>query len=185
MICPPSVFAHSAPCAAQMGGIKSVLVANPDAVGVSVNAAAGTASLSAVTPGAKPFFRWEVAPGQNTLTTEAQINEANNVKYFATDLSAALNGFDATTAGAELLTRLTRVLFIVECKNGTSFLVGCVAIGGDAKPYGAIARGADVTGITWTPGQANADAQRATITAHLDSFIMPPVVSAYSNLVND
>lgn len=185
MICPPSVFAHSAPCAAQMGGIKSILVANPDAVNVVVNYAAGTASLSAVTPNAKPFFRWEVAPGQNTLTTESQINEANNVKYFATELSAALNGFDATTAGADLLTRLTRLLFIVECKNGQSFLVGIVSKGGDAKPSGPLARGADVTGITWTPGQANADALRATIAAHLDSFIMPPVVSAYDNLVND
>ena len=180
MICPPSVFAHSAPCAPQMGGIKSVLVANPDAVTLALNVGAGTVSLSAVTPGAKPFFRWEVAPGQNTLVTEAKIDEANNVKYLATDLSAALNGFDATTAGANLLTRLTRVLFIVECKNGTSLHVGCVARAGDARPAAPIARGADVTGFNWTPGQANADAQRATITAHLDSFIMPPVVSGYS-----
>ena len=185
MICPPSVFAHSAPCAPQMGGIKSVLVADPDAVGVAVKEVAGTASLSAVTPGAKPFFRWEVAPGQNTLVTEAKIDEANNVKYFATDLSAALNGFDATTAGVSLLARLTRLLFIVECKNGTSFLVGCVAVYGDARPAATIARGADVTCFNWTPGQANSDAVRATVSAHLDSFIMPPVVSGYSALVND
>ena len=187
MNCPPSVFAFSAPCSSQMGGIKSILAADPDDVTLVVNAAAGTAVLSAAVENTKPFFRWDVAPGQSTLTTEAQIDAANNVRFFATELSAALNGFDASAAGANLLSRLTRLLFIVECKNGKSYFVGLANSATDLVPAGAnaMARGADVKNFSWTPGQANSDAVRATIVAHIDAALAPLVVSNYTNLVND
>lgn len=170
-----------------MGGIKSVLVANPDAVTIAASGGVGTATLAPATPGAKPFYRWDVASGQSTLTTEAQIDEANNVRFFRTDLAAVLNGFDPTTAGANLLSRLSRLLFIVECKNGQSYLVGLATAVDDKSPSSGArsARGADVINFSWTPGQANADATRATITARLDSFLTPLVVSGYSALVND
>lgn len=187
MNCSPSVFAHVAPCSPQMGGIKSVLVADPDDVTLVVTRNAGTAVLAAAVLNTKPFYRWEVAPGQSTLTSEAQINEANNVRYFATDLSVALNGFDPGSAGANLLSRLTRLLFIVECKNGKSYFVGLAGSSDDLVPQGAAAkaRGADVTNFSWTPGQATGDAVRATIAAHIDAFLSPLIVSNYSTLVNE
>lgn len=171
-----------------MGGVGAVLIADPDAVTLVTNLGAGTATLDAVTPGAKPFYRWEVAPKQSTLATSAQIDAANNNRYFATDLAAVLNGFDPTSAGADLLERLTRALFIVECKNGKAYLVGFIGSSSSSDMYPAtgtnLARGADITGFEWTPGQNPEDAVRASISAHVDAFVLPLVVSSYSNLVN-
>lgn len=171
-----------------MGGVSAVLIADPGAVTLVTNLAAGTATLDAVTPGAKPFYRWEVAPKQSTLTTSAQIDAANNNRYIATDLTAVLNGFDPTSAGANLLERLTRALFIVECKNGKAYLVGFISSSSSSDKYPAtgtnLARGADITGFEWTPGQNPEDAVRASISAHVDAFVLPLVVSSYSNLVN-
>lgn len=189
MNCPPNVFAYNAPCSPSMGGVSAVLIADPDAVTLVTNLGAGTATLDAVTPGAKPFYRWEVAPKQSTLTTSAQIDAANNNRYIATDLTAVLNGFDPTSAGANLLERLTRALFIVECKNGKAYLVGFISSSSSSSDkYPAtgpnLARGADITGFEWTPGQNPEDAVRASISAHVDAFVLPLVVSSYSNLVN-
>lgn len=190
MPCTSTVFAYSAPCDPQPGGIKSILVADPAAVRITaLNASAGTATVFPTTAGAKPFYRWDVAPGQSTLETQAQINEANNIRFFATDLVAALNGFSPTSAGADLLTRLHRLAIIAELNNGNSVFVGLVAgsAEGDQRPTATegLVRGADVTAFTWTPGQAKGDAIRATLTAHLDSYLLPLSVSNYSILVND
>ena len=142
-----------------------------------------------ITPSAKPFYRWDVAPGQSTLETQAQISEANNVRFFQTDLVAALNGFSPTSAGARLLERLHRLAIIVELNNGSSVFVGLVAGPGSNDQHPPISsgrvRGADVTAFTWTPGQAKGDAVRATLTAHIDAALLPLSVSNYSNLVND
>ena len=169
-----------------MGGIKAVLVANPNDVTVSPNANAGVVTIAAATPGDKPFFRWDVAPGQNTFTSEAQISEAGK-RYISTDLGVVLNGFDSGSAGGAILSRLTRILFIVEGKNGEAYLFGLINTGGDIMPPTTPqkARGADVTGFSTTQGQATADAVKATVSAHADSFILPLRVSGYSNLVND
>lgn len=189
MPCNSLVFAYSAPCDPQPGGIKSILVADPAAVKLTaLNAEAGTCTLAPVTPNAKPFYRWDVAPGQSTLETQAQISEANNVRFFATDLVAALNGFSPTSAGAALLNRLYHLAIIVELNNGRSVFIGLVAryVDGDQRPVvtEGLVRGADVTAFTWTPGQAKGDAVRATITAHIDAALLPLSVQAYSNLVN-
>lgn len=185
MQCPPSLFAFSAPCAPGPGGIKAVCVANPEAVIISMNAAAGTVTLSPATSGAKPFYRWECAPGQSTLEVAAQINDENNVRYYATDLAAVLNGFKPTSAGALLLSKLTRMAVIVETNDGSAWFVGSVFttsdnIGSDTNK----ARGMEVTNFQWSPGQAKGDATRATISAHLDGYVLPLSVSLYSNLVN-
>ncbi len=190
MPCTSSVFAYSAPCDPQPGGIKAILVANPEAVKLtSVIGDSGTCSVDAITPGAKPFYRWEVAPGQSTLETQAQISEANNVRFFATDLVAALNGFYPTSAGARLLERLHRLAIIVELNSGRAVFVGLVADSGYGDQHPSInvgrVRGADVTAFTWTPGQAKGDAVRATLTAHIDAALLPLSVSNYSNLVNE
>lgn len=190
MPCTSSVFAYPAPCDPQPGGIKAILVADPAAVKLTaLNAEAGTCTLAPVTPNAKPFYRWEVAPGQSTLETQAQISEANNVRFFATDLVAALNGFEPRSAGADLLQRLYRLAIIVELNNGNSVFIGLVAgsEAGDQRPASSVilVRGADVTAFTWTPGQAKGDAVRATLTAHIDAALLPLSVQAYSNFVNE
>lgn len=185
MICQPQVFAYSAPCDPSPGGIKALYIADPDNVSVNVNAGAGAVALSAATAlTPKPFYKWEVAPGQSTLETEAQISEANKVRFVRTTLVAALNGFKPTSAGADVVSRLTRVAVIAELNNGSSVFLGCV-YGADERPgSGAIPRGMEVTAFTWTPGQAKGDATRATLTAVLDSACLPLSVSNYSNLVN-
>lgn len=187
MPCASNVFAYNAPCDTSPGGIKAIYVADPENVRLTVmDAAAGTVTLGPKTAGAKPFYRWDVAPGQSTLNTQAQINEANNVRFFQTDLVAALNGFTPTAAGANLLTRLNRLAIIAELNSGTSVFVGCVyKVNDNVGSEEAKPRGADVSAFTWTPGQAKGDATRATLTAHLDSYLLPLSVSNYSNLVND
>lgn len=164
-------------------------IAEPENVLLTANFAAGTGTLAASTLVTKPFYKWEVAPGQSTLNVEAQISEANNVRYFSVDLVAALNGFKPTAAGSDLLVRLNRLAAVVEFNDGSAVFVGSV-IGinaGDYKPDGLIqkkVRGADVTGFTWTPGQAKGDAVRATLTMHLDALRMPLSVSVPTNLIN-
>lgn len=189
MPCTSTAFAYNAPCDPSPGGIKAILVADPEAVLITgMNFDAGTVTLGPKTSGAKPFYRWEVAPGQSTLQTEAQISEANNVRFFATDIVAALNGFSPTSAGAHLLTKLHRFAIIVELNSGRSVFLGLVkGYTSDVLPTGtpSTPRGADVTAFTWTPGQAKGDAIRANITAHMDSYLLPLSVSNYANLVND
>ena len=189
MQCPPSVFAYAAPCEPALGGIKAVYVADPAKVNVSLNASAGNITLTAVTFGNKPFYKLEVAPNGSTLQVDAQINEANNVRYWASDLSVALNGFIPTSAGAALLTRLSRIDILVELKNGGVIFLGLKG----GEPLGdtvyvednpTIAHGAEVSGFTWTPGQNTGDAVRATLAAHLDSLYMPPIAINWKNLVN-
>lgn len=188
MNCPPSVFAYNAPCAMGPGGIKAVYVADPDKVRVAVDSS-GAVTLSPVAAGEKPFYKWEVAPGASTLQTEAQISEADNVRFFRTTLSAVLNGFKPSSAGTNLLTRLTRLAVIVEMNDGSAVFVGLVGYSNDNLPEpddspGYLSRGMEVTGFTWTPGQSKDDAVRATLTGQLDSLFMPNPVSAFSDLVN-
>lgn len=188
MNCPPSVFAYNAPCAMGPGGIKAVYVADPDKVRVAPDDS-GTVTLSPVTAGEKPFYKWEVAPGASTLQTEAQISEANNVRFFRTTLSAVLNGFKPSSAGTALLARLTRLAVIVEMNDGSAVFVGLVNRYYDNAPDAGNSanyrsRGMEVTGFTWTPGQSKDDAVRATLTGQLDSLFMPNPVVSFSDLVN-
>lgn len=178
MNCAPNVFAFAAECASKMGGLESILIANPDAVRVTLNVGAGTATLAAVTAGAKPFYRWELAPNASTLESTAQISEANNTRFFQHVLTAVLNNFSPTTAGANLLQRLTRLCVVVQTRSGRSLLVSVA--------NGTTSRGMEVSGFVLSQGAQRSDAAgRATLTAQLDSPYLPLEVSNVANLVND
>lgn len=166
-----------------MGGLESILIANPDAVNVTLNVANGTATLAAVTAGAKPFYRWELAPNASSLESTAQISEANNTRFFQHVLTAVLNNYSPTTAGANLLTRLTRLCVVVQTRSGQNLLVSVASTGAS----GTTSRGMEVSGFVLSQGAQRSDAAgRATLTAQLDSPYLPlEVTSNLANLVND
>ncbi|MBR1690608.1 MAG: hypothetical protein IJ713_07525 [Oscillibacter sp.] len=179
MNCKPQVFAFPASCSPKMGGLQAIYVADPTAVNVTVNEATGRATLAAVTSGAKPFYTWELAPNASTLESTAQVNAANNTRFWQHVLTAVLNNFSPETAGADVLTRLTRLCIVVETRGGDQLLVSAEKV-----ISGAVSRGAEVTGFVINEGTQRSDAAgRATITATLDSFLTP-LATSVSNLVN-
>lgn len=180
MICPPSAFAYSRPCASVAGGVAAVYVANPAEVAVTLNASAGTVTVSAVTANAKPFYKWEVADNASTLDATAQVNAENGSAYFQNVLNAVLNGFDSKTAGAYVLNRLSRVDVVVEYRDGTQVLLG---LGDSELPHPN--EGARLTGLTVASGAQRADGRRATVSFSHESYYLPLVVNgSIKNLVN-
>lgn len=179
MNCTPQVFAFPAACSPVMGGLEAIYIASPDEVKVTTNAA-GTATLAAVTSGAKPFYKWELAPNSSSLESTAQVNAANNTRFWQHVLTAVLNNFRPTTAGALALSRLTRLCIVVQTRGGQQLLVSA-----EKALTAATSRGAEVTGFVVNEGTQRSDAAgRATITAQLDSFLTT-LSTNVSNLLND
>jgi len=97
-------------------------------------------------------------------------------------LTAVLNNFSPTTAGANLLLRLTRLCVVVQTRSGDSLLVSVASAQGTGT-----SRGMEVSGFVLSQGAQRSDAAgRATLTAQLDSPYLPlAVTSNLANLVND
>lgn len=172
-----SVFAFSRPCTPVQGGIRAIYVANPDDVAVRIDSTTGIATLSASKPAVpKPFYRWDVAEGANSLESAPQVNEANNSAYYQHTLTAVLPGFDVTIAGANTLARLQRAIIVVEYMDGTRDLLS--VFNGQALNQGAS------VSLALASGAARGDRRGATVTATLNSLFLPFRVNNMSNLIN-
>lgn len=180
MNCVPQVFAFPAACSPEMGGLEAIYIASPDEVKITTNAAVGTATLSAVTSGAKPFYKWELAPNSSSLVSTAQVSSANNTRFWQHVLTAVLNNFRSTTAGANVLGRLTRLCVVVQPRSGQQLLVSA-----EKELNAAVSRGAEVTGLEINQGTQRTDASgRATLTAQLDSKLGTFSVNLPQSLIN-
>lgn len=179
MICPFTPFAFPRPCSSTPGGIVEVYVANPADLTFSVNPESGHVNFANTT--GKPFYKWEVAENSGSLEATAQINAENGSSYFQNVLTAVLNGFDATTAGALLLRRLSRVGVIAKCRNGKAYYLGILAASAAVHHQN---EGAKLTGLQISSGTQRADGNRATVTFTHESPFPPLEAITYGKYIN-
>ena len=173
MSCTPTAFAFNKSCTPSQGGIAAVYVADPDKITPTFNNGAGTVSLAPNPAGSKPLYKWDVADNSGSLESTAQISKANNTKYFQHILTVGLNGFGPKTAGVELFSKLSRLAFVVEYRDGTRVFMAWSGINRDS----AFLDGAELTALVISPGTQRDDRNGATVTAQLDSLYTLFVVS--------
>lgn len=173
MSCTPTAFAFNKSCTPSQGGIAAVYVADPDKITPTFNNGAGTVSLAPNPVGSKPLYKWDVADNSGSLESTAQISKANNTKYFQHILTVGLNGFGPKTAGVELFSKLSRLAFVVEYRDGTRVFMAWSGINREND----ILDGAELTALVISPGTQRDDRNGATVTAQLDSFYTLFVVS--------
>lgn len=179
MICPSTPFAFSRPCSNTLGGVAEVYVANPADLypNVVINVDTGNANFNGVED--TPFYKWEVAENSGNLESTAQVAPENGTAYFQNVLTAVLNGFDANTAGANILLKLGRVAVIAKLRNGKAYYVGALSATGTGPVDGA-----KLTGLQISSGTQRADGNRATVTFTHESPYLPLRAINFESKIN-
>ena len=122
MACSQTLAGIARDCAANMGGIKRVLLANRADV-ASITLTSG--KVSAITmESSKKFYEYNFKPGTSSMTSNWQVNRENGVKYVQTDLVMVFNRME-TTKRVEVEAMAQADLYaIVEDNNGLYWLLG-------------------------------------------------------------
>jgi hypothetical protein len=122
MACSQTLAGIARDCAANMGGIKRVLLANrADVASITI----GTDKVTAITmESGKKFYEYNFKPGTSGMTSNWQVNRENGVKYVQTDLQMVFNRME-TTKRVEVEAMAQADLYaIVEDNNGLYWLLG-------------------------------------------------------------
>ena len=122
MACSQTLAGISRDCAANMGGIKVVYLANHSDV-TSLTEASG--AITAVTmASSKKFYKYEFQPGTSSLSSNYAVNAENGTKYVESDLLMVFNRMD-TTKRLEITAMAQGALVaIVEDNNGNMWYLG-------------------------------------------------------------
>lgn len=158
MPCIQTLSGLSKDCAANMGGILEVLIANSaDVTGVTV--ADGVISTISMATTAK-FKRYTFAKNTGSLTSTYTIDPASGVKYVTSELVLQFNRMQ-TQARVEITAlALGDLVCIVKDANGKYWYLG------KDEPVNASASDGQT-------GTARSDANRYTITLQDESLEMP------------
>ena len=122
MACSQTLAGIARDCAANMGGIKRVLLANrADVASITI----GTGKVTAITmESGKKFYEYNFKPGTSSMTSNWQVNRENGVKYVQTDLQMVFNRME-TNKQVEVVAMAQADLYaIVEDNNGLYWLLG-------------------------------------------------------------
>lgn len=122
MACSQTLAGIARDCAANMGGIKRVLLANrADVASITIS----TNKVTAITmESSKKFYEYNFKPGTSSMTSNWQVNRENGVKYVQTDLVMVFNRME-TTKRVEVEAMAQADLYaIVEDMNGKFWLLG-------------------------------------------------------------
>jgi hypothetical protein len=158
-------------CAANMGGIVEVLIANYDDV-TAKTVTAGKITAITMATGAK-FKRYEFAKNTGSLTSNYTFDQAAGVKFVTSDLVLQFNRMQTTSRVEISALALADTVVIVKDANGKYWYLGydepVTASAGDGQT-----------------GTARSDSNRYTITLQDNSLEMPYEVEegAIENLVD-
>lgn len=158
MSCTQTLSGLAKDCAANMGGIVEVLIANfDDVTGVTVS----DGVISAITmASSKKFQKYNFAKNTGSLTSTYTIDAASGVKYVTSDLLLQFNRMQ-TAARVEITAlALGDLAVIVKDANGKYWYLG------KDEPVNASAGDGQT-------GTARSDANRYTITLQDESPEMP------------
>ena len=158
MSCTQTLSGLAKDCAANMGGIVEVLIANYDDV-TAVTVSDGV--ISAITmASSKKFQKYNFAKNTGSLTSTYTIDAASGVKYVTSDLLLQFNRMQ-TAARVEITAlALGDLAVIVKDANGKYWYLG------KDEPVNASAGDGQT-------GTARSDANRYTITLQDESLEMP------------
>ncbi len=158
MSCTQTLSGLAKDCAANMGGIVEVLIANFDDV-TAVTVSDGV--ISAITmASSKKFQKYNFAKNTGSLTSTYTIDAASGVKYVTSDLLLQFNRMQ-TAARVEITAlALGDLAVIVKDANGKYWYLG------KDEPVNASAGDGQT-------GTARSDANRYTITLQDESLEMP------------
>lgn len=145
-------------CAANMGGIVEVMIANfADVTGVTIT----DGVVSAVTMAADAKFKkYSFAKNTGSLTSTYNIDAASGVKYVTSDLLLQFNRMETTKRVEITALSLGDLAVIVKDANGKYWYLG------KDEPVNASAGDGQT-------GTARGDANRYTITLQDESLEMP------------
>ena len=163
MSCIQTLSGLAKDCAANMGGIVEVMIANfADVTGVTIT----DGVVSAVTMAADAKFKkYSFAKNTGSLTSTYNIDAASGVKYVTTDLLMQFNKMQ-TTARVEIAAlALADLAVIVKDANGKYWYLG------KDEPVNASAGDGQT-------GTARGDANRYTITLQDNSAELPMEVDS-------
>ena len=122
MSCSQTLSGIGRDCAANMGGIKRVLLANrADVSAITI----GSNKVTAITmETSKKFYEYNFRPGTSSMKPSYQISAENGTKFVQTDLLMIFNRME-TTKRVEIEAMAQADLYgIVEDNNGLFWLLG-------------------------------------------------------------
>lgn len=158
MSCIQTLSGLAKDCAANMGGIVEVMIANfADVTGVTIT----DGVVSAVTMAADAKFKkYSFAKNTGSLTSTYNIDAASGVKYVTSDLLLQFNRMETTKRVEITALSLGDLAVIVKDANGKYWYLG------KDEPVNASAGDGQT-------GTARGDANRYTITLQDESLEMP------------
>ena len=158
MSCVQTLSGLAKDCAANMGGIVEVLIANFDDV-TAVTITTGIVSAITMASSAK-FKKYNFAKNTGSLTSTYNIDQASGVKYVSSDLLPQFNRMETTKRVEITALSLGDLAVIVKDANGKYWYLG------KDEPVNASAGDGQT-------GTARGDANRYTITLQDNSLEMP------------
>lgn len=122
MPCSQTLAGIARDCSSNMGGIKTVYIANKADV-TSVTVTSGV--VSAITmASSKKFFKYAFAPFTSSFTSNWNVSPENGTKYVETLLTMVFNKMDATKRMEIVALAQTEMVVVVEDNNGTMWYLG-------------------------------------------------------------
>ena len=122
MSCSQTLAGIARDCAANMGGIKRVLLANQSDVTAIAETSNVVTTITMDT--GKKFKEYNFRPGTGSLSSNWQVNAENGVAYVQSDLVMVFNRME-TSKRVEIIALAQADLYaIVEDMNGTYWLLG-------------------------------------------------------------
>ena len=122
MPCSQTLAGIARDCSKNMGGIKTVYIANSADVS-SVTVTSGVVTAITMAASAK-FYKYVFVPGTSSMTSNWQVNAENGTKYVETDVQLVFNRMDSTKRLEIVALAQTDMVVVVEDNNGTMWYLG-------------------------------------------------------------
>lgn len=122
MACSQTLAGIVRDCSTNMGGIKTVYIANQADVD-SVTVTSGV--VTAITmKSSKKFYQYAFSLGTSSLTSNWQVSPENGTRYVETDLLMVFNRMDSTKRLEIMALAQAELAVIVEDNNGNLWYLG-------------------------------------------------------------
>ena len=122
MACSQTLAGIARDCATNMGGIKTVYIANAADVD-SVTLTSGV--VTAITMvSSKKFYKYAFALGTSSMTSTWQVSAENGTKYVETDLAMVFNRMDSTKRLEIVALAQAELVVVVEDNNSNMWYLG-------------------------------------------------------------
>lgn len=122
MACSQTLAGIARDCATNMGGIKTVYIAN--AADVSTVTLTSNVVTAITMETAKKFYKYEFSLGTSSMTSTWQVSAENGTKYVETDLVMVFNRMDSTKRLEIVALAQAELVVVVEDNNGNMWYLG-------------------------------------------------------------